>query len=334
MPAFYQELAQAGLGAAGADHITDVTSCPGTDTCKLGISSSRGLATELHKQLTLISDQLDPAAQELHIKCSGCSNSCGQHHVADMGFLGVSRNMNGRRVPHFQLVIGGQYKNNAGSYGLAIGAIPSKHVPKAVKTLTDRFVAEKLDGETFQAFVARIGKKEIRKLVDQLSVIPSYEQDPSFYSDWGDPREYTIGDLGVGECAGEVVPLVQVGLAGSERELFEAQLLLDEGNSDSAAARAFSAMVLAAQALTREKNSFLGEGVDEIVSEFRSSLLRHQAVLRSVLRRQVRPLLFPRLRTPRRSRASKEGAHQLIEEAQLFVEAAHQCYTRIAGALP
>ncbi|HEY0463619.1 MAG TPA: nitrite/sulfite reductase, partial [Polyangiaceae bacterium] len=135
LPAFYQELVKAGLGAAGADHITDVTSCPGTDTCKLGISSSRGLATELHKQLSVISDQLDPAAQGLHIKCSGCSNSCGQHHVADMGFLGVSRNMNGRRVPHFQLVIGGQYKNNAGSYGLAIGAIPSKHVPKAVKTL-------------------------------------------------------------------------------------------------------------------------------------------------------------------------------------------------------
>lgn len=160
LPAFYGELSRVGLGAAGADRITDVTSCPGTDTCKLGISSSRGLATELHKQLSVIADTLDPAAQELHIKCSGCSNSCGQHHVADLGFLGVSRNMNGRRVPHFQLVIGGQYKNNGGSYGLAIGAIPSKHVPKAVKTLTDRFVNEKQPSETFQKFVQRIGKKK------------------------------------------------------------------------------------------------------------------------------------------------------------------------------
>ncbi|MEO7034444.1 MAG: nitrite/sulfite reductase, partial [Polyangiaceae bacterium] len=185
LPAFYRELAEVSLQQAGADGITDVTSCPGTDTCKLGISSSRGLATELHKQLTVLSSSMDPAAKELHIKCSGCSNSCGQHHIADLGFLGVSRNVNGRRVPHFQLVIGGQYKNNAGSYGLAIGAIPSKRVPEAVKTLTDRFVNEKQPGETFQMFVGRIGKKEIRKLVDRLNVLPTYEQDPSFYSDWG-----------------------------------------------------------------------------------------------------------------------------------------------------
>jgi sulfite reductase (ferredoxin) len=334
LPAFYQELAQVGLGAAGADRITDVTSCPGTDTCKLGISSSRGLATELHKQLSVIADTLDPAAQNLHIKCSGCSNSCGQHHVADMGFLGVSRNMNGRRVPHFQLVIGGQYRNNGGSYGLAIGAIPSKHVPKAVKTLTDRFVAEKQAGETFQAFVQRIGKKEIRKLVDELSVIPSYEQDPSFYSDWGDPREYTIGDLGVGECAGEVVPLVQVGLAGSEREVFEAQLLLEEGNSQGAAARAFSAMVQAAQALTREKNSFLGEGTDEIVSEFRKHYYDTKVFFDPFSGGKFAHYFFRAYEHQAEAGASKESAHQLIEEAQLFVEAAHQCYTRIAGALP
>jgi sulfite reductase (ferredoxin) len=334
LPAFYTELARTGLGAAGADGITDVTSCPGTDTCKLGISSSRGLATELHKQLTVLGDQLDPAAQELHIKCSGCSNSCGQHHVADLGFLGVSRNMNGRRVPHFQLVIGGQYKNNAGSYGLAIGAIPSKHVPKAVKTLTDRFVNEKQPSESFQAFVQRIGKKEIRKLVDQLSVIPSYEQDPSYYSDWGDPREYTIGDLGVGECAGEVVPLVQVGLADSEREVFEAQLLLDENNTQGAAERAFSAMVLAAQALTREKNSFLGEGVDEIVSEFRAHYYDTKLFFDPFAGGKFAHYFFRAYEHRGEAGASTQGAHQLIEEAQLFVEAAHQCYTRIAGALP
>ncbi|MEO8902896.1 MAG: nitrite/sulfite reductase [Polyangiaceae bacterium] len=334
LPAFYRELQEVSLHQAGADGITDVTSCPGTDTCKLGISSSRGLATELHKQLTVLSDSMDPAAKELHIKCSGCSNSCGQHHIADLGFLGVSRNVNGRRVPHFQLVIGGQYKNNAGSYGLAIGAIPSKRVPEAVKTLTDRFVNEKQPGETFQMFVGRIGKKEIRKLVDRLNVLPTYEQDPSFYSDWGDPREYTIGDLGVGECAGEVVPLVQVGLADSEREVFEAQLSLEEKNSKAAAAHALSAMVLAAQALAREKNSFMGEGVDEIVSEFRKHYYDTKLFFDPFSGGKFAHYFFRAVEHRSDAGASQDSAHQLIEEAQLFVEAAHQCYTRIAGALP
>ncbi|MEP7052315.1 MAG: nitrite/sulfite reductase [Pseudomonadota bacterium] len=334
LPAFYAELRKVSLHEAGADTITDVTSCPGTDTCKLGISSSRGLATELHKQLTVLSDTMDPVAKDLHIKCSGCSNSCGQHHVADLGFLGVSRNVNGRRVPHFQLVIGGQYRDNGGSYGLAIGAIPSKRVPEAVKTLTDRFVKEKQPGETFQTFVARIGKKEIRKLVDQLNVIPSYEQDPSFYSDWGDPREYTIGDLGVGECAGEVVPLVQVGLADSEREVFEAQLSLEEKNSKAAADHAFSAMVLAAQALTREKNTFLGEGVAEIVSEFRKHYYDTKLFFDPFSGGKFAHYFFRAHEHRGEAATSLDAAHQLIEEAQLFVEAAHQCYTRIAGALP
>jgi sulfite reductase (ferredoxin) len=207
-------------------------------------------------------------------------------------------------------------------------------VPKAVKTLTDRFVSEKQPNETFQAFVQRIGKKEIRKLVDELSVIPTYEQDPSYYSDWGDPREYTIGDLGVGECAGEVVPLVQVGLADSEREVFEAQLLLDEHNTQGAADRAFSAMVLAAQALTREKNSFLGEGVDEIVTEFRAHYYDTKLFFDPFAGGKFAHYFFRAYEHRGEAGASAQGAHQLIEEAQLFVEAAHQCYTRIAGALP
>ena len=178
LPEFYRELSQAGLGMAGADHITDVTSCPGTDTCKLGISSSRGLAGELRRQLKVIENELDPATKALHIKTSGCFNSCAQHHVADIGFLGVSRNVNGRRVPHFQLVVGGELTHNAANYGLAIGAIPSKNVPKAVKQVTDFYIRDKQPGETFKAFIDRVGKKPIRKIVDELNQVPTYEQDP------------------------------------------------------------------------------------------------------------------------------------------------------------
>jgi sulfite reductase (ferredoxin) len=99
LPAVHARLVSAGLGEAGASGVTDVTSCPGTDTCKLGISSSRGLAKELRRHLTTAPQAVPDAANQLHIKCSGCFNSCGQHHVADIGFLGVSRNVGGRRMP-------------------------------------------------------------------------------------------------------------------------------------------------------------------------------------------------------------------------------------------
>src|SRR6266705_348737 len=115
-----------GLGDAGAAALVDITSCPGTDTCKLGISSSRGLAAELRKRVSEKSFQQDAAVQNLHIKISGCFNSCGQHHVADLGFYGVSRKIAVYAVPHFQVVLGGQWEKNAGPYGLPVVAVPSK----------------------------------------------------------------------------------------------------------------------------------------------------------------------------------------------------------------
>jgi sulfite reductase (ferredoxin) len=327
LPALYTELASVGLAEAGADTITDITSCPGTDTCKLGISSSRGLAGELRRQLKVMEHELAPEAKSLHIKCSGCFNSCGQHHVADLGFLGVSRNVNGRRVPHFQLVVGGELTHNAANYGLAIGAIPSKNVPKAVKTLTDFYLKDKQPDETFKGFVDRVGKKPIRKIVDELNQVPTYEQDPSFYSDWGDPREYTIGDQGVGECAGEVVPLVEMGLAASEREVFEAQVLLDENKPSEAASRAFSAMLVAARALTRQKNENLSDQPEEVVSEFKRLFVDTKLFWDTYAHGKFAQYFFKAFEEPAKD-PSKDTAHQLVEEAQLFVDAAYECYTK------
>jgi sulfite reductase (ferredoxin) len=332
LPELYRELAAVGLGEAGAETIDDITACPGTDTCKLGISSSRGLAAELKKRLGVLNGALHEDARRLHVKCSGCFNSCGQHHVADLGFLGVSRNVNGRRVPHFQLVVGGKWTHNAGSYGLAVGAIPSKRVPDAVARLTQHYVDKKQPGESYHAFVERIGKREIKKEIEELTRVPSYEEDPSFYSDWGDPREYTIGDMGVGECAGEVVPFVQMSLAASERELFEAQLKLDEGDMKSAAERAYAAMLQAARALAREKNANLSEDPDEVVREFRTHLCDTKIFSDPFVGLKFAQFLF-RAHEEGPSAGSKESVHQMIEEAQLFVEAAHQAQARMAAPI-
>jgi sulfite reductase (ferredoxin) len=114
LPNFYQAIKAIGLGAADAATIVDVTSCPGTDTCKLGIASSRGLARELRYRLGEKSLELDEAVKNLRIKVSGCFNSCGQHHVADIGFYGINRNVKGFQVPHFQVILGGKFHDNAG----------------------------------------------------------------------------------------------------------------------------------------------------------------------------------------------------------------------------
>src|SRR5215208_1654564 len=172
LPDVYSALEAIGLGQPGAGTIVDITSCPGTDTCKLGISASRGLAGELRQRLAEKSHTMDEAIQSLHIKVSGCFNSCGQHHVADLGFYGNSRNIGGYTVPHFQVMLGGQWLENGGSYGLAIGSIPSRRIPDVVDRMTDRFVRERTAGETFQQFCARIGKKALKEMVDDLAKVP------------------------------------------------------------------------------------------------------------------------------------------------------------------
>ncbi len=325
LPAVHAALAQVGLCDGGAGTIADVTSCPGTDTCKLGISSSRGLSAELRRRLRVVEA---PAARELHVKCSGCYNSCAQHHVADIGFLGVSRVVNGRRVPHFQLVVGGQWTENAGAYGLAIGAVPSKNVPKLVDALVARYTAERAPGDGFRAWVLRVGKKEIRAMVDAHANVPAYDVDPSYYSDFGDPREYTIGDIGEGECAGAVVSYLEMGLAASEREVFEAQLLLDQGDAAGAAGRALSAMLQAARALAREKSPNVSESPDEVVREFRAHFYETKLFFDPFVGGKFAHYLFNAHAEPPKV-ATRDAAHQRIEEAQLFLDAAHACHAKL-----
>jgi sulfite reductase (ferredoxin) len=331
LPSVHRELAAVGLAESGASGLSDVTSCPGTDTCKLGISSSRGLARELRRRLVKAESSLPPDVQKLHVKCSGCFNSCGQHHVADIGFLGVSRNVNGRRVPHFQLVVGGQWQNNARTFGLAIGAIPSKNVPLVVERLTAAYSKERTEAESFDAWIARYGRKQVKALVADLTEVPSFETDPDFYRDWGDPRVYTTGDQGVGECAGEVVSPIDFALAACERQVFEAQVLLDDGKHADAARRAREAMLDAAYWLTRESSPDLTRDRDAVLLAFR----RHLADTglfdaASVGGRFAHYVL--RAHELDLSHTTARSAHELIEEAQLFVDAAHQYHVRRSEA--
>src|ERR1700722_16386454 len=266
----HKALEAAGLGASGAGSIVDIAACPGTDTCKLGISSSRGLAAELRKRLGEKNFQLDDSVVKLHIKISGCFNSCGQHHVADLGFYGVSRKMSGYAVPHFQVVLGGEWEHNGASYGLPVIAIPSKNIPEVVSRLTDRYAANRKNGESFKDFIGRTGKVELKKMLEDLAHPPADSSDRSFFQDWGDPREYTLADLGVGECAGEVVSSVEFDLAAAERNLFEAQVALEGDQIEQAGRAAYRSMLGAAKALVKIESSNIADDPALIVKEFRA----------------------------------------------------------------
>ncbi len=281
----WQALHAAGLADPGAETILDVVTCPGTDTCKLGISSSRGLAAELRKRLAEKNFQFDEAVQNLHIKISGCFNSCGQHHVADLGFYGVSRKMAGYAVPHFQVVLGGEWSHNAESYGMPVMAIPSKHIPEVVTRLVDRYAAGHHNGEKFKDYIKRIGKAELKTLLEDLARAPADPADRSIFTDWGDPREYSLEDLGVGECAGEVISAVDFDLAGAEREVFEAQVAWDNGQPEQAGKLAYQAMLDAARGLVKLEYPNISQDADQIVGEFRDSVLRYAKILRSLRRR-------------------------------------------------
>jgi sulfite reductase (ferredoxin) len=329
LPDLYRELVRIGLGEPGAGTILDVVACPGTDTCKLGIASSRGLAGEIRTRLADRLFTLDESVRNLHIKISGCFNSCGQHHIADLGFYGTSRTIANRKVPHFQVVLGGKWQDNAGAYGLAIGTVPSKRVPDVIEAITTRYVRDRKGAEGFQEFIKRIGKQECRAMIQPFMDVPTYETDRSLYSDWGDPREFTIGDMGVGECAGEVISVTQFDLADAERLVFEGQVHLENENYAQADALAYRAMTQAALSLIKTQFLDVADNPDTVVSEFRRRFYDTGLLGDRYAGNKFAEYLFRRHDAPPQTH-TRDQAYRIVEEAQLFIEATYACHDSLA----
>jgi len=327
LPELYKALEAAELAAPGAGTIVDIVTCPGTDTCKLGISSSRGLAAELRKEMAETGAKFDQAVESLHIKISGCYNSCGQHHVADLGFYGVSRKVGNYAVPHFQVVLGGEWEHNAGSYGLPVAAVPSKNVPKVVARLTERYLAGRASGESFQSFVKRSGKVAMKSMLEDLTKPPA--GDRSFFSDWGDPREYTLSDHAVGECAGEVVLPVEFELTAAEREVFEAQIAFENEEVERAGKMAYQAMVHAAKALVKVEMPDVNDDPDQIAIEFRRRYFDTQKFWDPFVGGKFASYFFDAHQNAGKP-YTFDATRYLIDEAQLFIDAAHSCNNKLS----
>jgi sulfite reductase (ferredoxin) len=328
LSSLYQDLKAADLAESGAEGIADLVACPGTDTCKLGISASRGLAGELLKRYRRRS--FAPEIKKLKIKASGCFNSCSQHHVADLGFYGVSRKVGDYTVPHFQVVLGGQWTQNAGSFGLPIGAVPSKNIPDVIELITEKYSALRQPEESFQAFIKRLGKAEAKKLIEPFMEVPDFAANPEFYKDWGDVRTYTTDDIGIGECAGEVVSRIDFEMGAAERQIFEAQLFLEKAEHERAAQSAYQAMLKAARGLLWIKLENAPAGEEQIVAEFRAHFYDTKIFFDKYAGGKFAEYFFLAHENQENWRKNpEEAAHSLIEESNLFLEAALAVYARV-----
>ncbi|MCY4527096.1 MAG: hypothetical protein OXB89_10880, partial [Anaerolineaceae bacterium] len=232
----------------------------------------------------------------------------------------------------FQVVLGGQWDENAGSFGLAMTAVPAKSVPEVLDALTDRYVAERERGENFQSWVRRLGRKEVRAMFQQWTKLPAYEEKPDLFLDWGDSRSYSIGDIGVGECAGEVVSLFSIEISKAESEHFDALLALDEGDYRQAEGRSYQAMLMAARALVRTQFLDVSLDADDIVSEFRTRFYDTELFFDRYAKGKFARYLFARHSRPP-ERNDQQEARRRIEEAQLFIEATHAAEARINGVI-
>jgi sulfite reductase (ferredoxin) len=198
LPDLYARLAAIGMAQPGAELLRDVVSCPGADTCNLAVTQSRGLARAIGERLE---EEGLAEIGGLRINISGCMNSCGQHHVADIGFFGAERRANGVALPGYQMLLGGYLGEEQVHYGDRAMRIPAKNGPEAVVRVVRRYVGERSAGETFRSWMERSGgAKTIAAGLSDLDVIPAPLENPDLYVDWDETQQFAV-ELGESECA-------------------------------------------------------------------------------------------------------------------------------------
>ena len=198
--ALYEKLVAVGMAEPGANELSDIVSCPGTESCALGITSSQGLAGNLWDALKDYKDS-DELARKIRINISGCPDGCGQHHLGNIGFHGAAIKSGSAQVPAYEVYIGGsQIKPVRIGYHLRV-KVPSKRIEEAVKVIVEDYVTNRNDDEVFNDYVDRQGVAAYEALLQPVSTVPALERDTiHYYIDWNRDVLYKV-ERGEGECA-------------------------------------------------------------------------------------------------------------------------------------
>jgi sulfite reductase (ferredoxin) len=250
LPFFYQELAKLDFVTLGYDTIGDITACPGTDTCNLGIASSTGIAVELERVLATEYPQYSNN-QGITIKISGCMNACGQHNMAEIGFQGMSINSGKLVAPALQVLLGGgNLGNGQGRFSDKVIKIPSRRGPEALRSILNDFEAN-ANGLSFLNYYDAKGEKYFFELLKPLSDITNLTE--ADFVDWGNADNY-VKAIGVGECAGVVIDLVATLIFEAKDKLTFAKEAFDDKKWSDAIYLAYAGFVNGAKALLLAEN--------------------------------------------------------------------------------
>src|SRR5215470_2128337 len=249
LPELYKALRRIALGDAGAETVADVTACPGADTCRLGIASAKGLGSAISEAF------FDgPLAgyretnRDMRIKISGCPNGCAQHAVANIGFHAAAMTQDGRNVPAHLLFLGGQANHGRPQAARVMGKFPARNAIKVVETLFRLHHEQSEPGEDFNSFIARVGDQRVKEVLEPLRTIPTFEDDPQVYDDYGHENErFTVRSGVRGECAGTTIAEVVPVFATAHERLQQAAAYIHHGDYEQALIEAYEAAAAAAR---------------------------------------------------------------------------------------
>ena len=251
IPFFYTELKKLEFVEAGYNKAVDITACPGTDTCNLGISSSTGIAEELERVIAAEYPQY-LKNEDLVIKISGCMNACGQHNMANIGFQGMTVRTPEKLVaPALQVLLGGgNFGNGNGAFADKVVKVPSKRGPEALRRILNDFEAN-ANGKEFVTYYKEKGEKYFYDFLNDLQDVSNLTQED--FIDWGEEEKY-VKEIGIGECAGVVIDLIATLFLESDEKIENAKEAFENGVYSGAIYYAYQSIVNSAKASLLAEN--------------------------------------------------------------------------------
>ena len=309
IPALYQKLESLGFGEAGFDTLGDITGCPGTDTCNLGVTNSTDSQLVLEE---IIKNEFPYLIDEanIKIKMSGCMNACGQHMIAQIGFHGSSIKHKGRVVPAMQVVMGGGLESKkTGKIAEKIIKVPTKRIPEVVRMTLRNYEEYAKEDEIFNEYYRRQGKIYFYDLLKPLANLSTLRDID--YQDWGRSEDF-VPEIGVGECAGVVMDLVGTILSDAEERLNWSKKYLKSYEWANAIYYSYSTMIIAAKAILLSKEVKCNTH-NKIILDFEEKIQNKGDIYLEIPFSQ-------KIRKINQEAPSKEFAYSYTKESEYFLK--------------